>query len=113
MSIRRYSYQQNLLVKYNLKAPYSVTLKIIFIANYCLSLYNIIKCSKTGYYTGCTRNLEKRIQDHNSGKVHYILDKRPIELVSFISFSDKYKTFDFEKYLKTRSGRAFMYKRLV
>lgn len=28
----------------------------------------ILKCSDGSYYTGCTNNLEKRVEDHLSGK---------------------------------------------
>jgi predicted GIY-YIG superfamily endonuclease len=34
-------------------------------------------------------------------------DKLPIELEMYVAFSDKYKAFAFEKYLKSGSGRAF------
>ena len=73
----------------------------------------ILKCSNNSHYTGCTEDIERRIHDHNSGKVHYTVDKRPVELITFISFRDKYKAFEFEKYLKSGSGRAFMKKRFI
>ena len=37
----------------------------------------------------------------------------PIEVITTINFNDKHKAFKFEKYLKSGSGRAFMYKRLI
>jgi len=36
-----------------------------------------------------------------------------VELISYISFKDKYKAFEFEKYLKSGSGAAFRNKRLI
>ena len=72
----------------------------------------ILKCSDDSFYTGCTSDLEDRIKRHNKGQVHFTSDKIPVELVTYIAFSDKYKAFEFEKYLKSGSGRAFAAKRL-
>jgi putative endonuclease len=37
----------------------------------------------------------------------------PVQLIFYCAFKDKYKAFEFEKYLKSGSGRAFMQKRLI
>lgn len=73
----------------------------------------ILKCIDSTHYTGCTGNLKDRLSRHNNGQVHYTKDKLPIELISFIAFQDKYKAFEFEKYLKSGSGIAFRNKRLI
>ena len=74
----------------------------------------ILKCvDGTLFYTGCTNNLKRRIENHSKGQVHYTSDKLPIELVSYTAFMDKYKAYEFEKYLKSGSGIAFRNKRLV
>jgi putative endonuclease len=76
-------------------------------------LVYILKCSDKSFYTGCTNNLKARLERHNKSQVHYTKDKLPIELVTYIAFSDKYKAFEFEKYLKSGSGIAFRNKRLI
>ena len=43
---------------------------------------------------------ENRVQRHNKGQVHYTKNKLPIELITYIAFSDKYKAYNFEKYLQ-------------
>ena len=73
----------------------------------------ILKCSDNTTYTGCTSNLDDRLNRHNRGSVPATKSRRPIELITYIVFSDKYKAFAFEKYLKTGSGRAFLNKRLI
>jgi putative endonuclease len=73
----------------------------------------ILLCSDNTYYVGCTSNLENRLIRHNRKEVHYTQDKLPIEVVSTINFPEKHMAYNFEKYLKSGSGRAFMYKRLV
>ena len=72
-----------------------------------------LKCTNNTYYTGCTSNLENRLKSHNKGQVHYTKDKLPFELVTYIAFSDKYKAYQFEKYLKSGSGIAFRNRRLI
>ena len=37
----------------------------------------------------------------------------PLELITYIVFNDKVRACQFEKYLKTGSGRAFLNKRLI
>ena len=41
------------------------------------------------------------------GQVIATKNKLPVELVTYIAFTDKYKAYNFEKYLKQGSGRAF------
>ncbi len=72
----------------------------------------ILKCSDDSHYTGCTSNIENRLTRHNKGQVHYTKSRLPIELITYIAFSDKYKAIEFEKYLKSHSGRAFASKHL-
>ncbi len=73
----------------------------------------ILRCSDDSFYTGCTNDLKKRLDHHQNGHVHYTKDKLPVELITAIAFSDKYKAYNFEKYLKSGSGIAFRNKRLV
>jgi len=71
-----------------------------------------LKC-KDGYYIGCTNNLKDRINRHKKGQVQATANRLPIELVFHFAISDKYKAFEFEKYLKSGSGRAFIKKHLI
>jgi predicted GIY-YIG superfamily endonuclease len=64
-------------------------------------------------YTGATADLKQRMVDHNAGKSTHTAKFAPWELVSYVAFPDKYKALEFEKYLKSHSGRAFAKKRLV
>lgn len=67
----------------------------------------ILKCADGEPYTGCTENLEERLARHSNGYVPATENRRPVELVTHIVFSDKYKAFEFEKYLKSGSGGHF------
>lgn len=63
-------------------------------------------------YTGYTTNLKHRLQEHNTGESVYTANARPWKLVTFICFTDKHQALEFEKYLKSHSGRAFAQRRL-
>lgn len=67
----------------------------------------ILKCVDSTHYIGCTGNLDERIKRHSGGLVHFTKSRLPVEIVLTIIFRDKYKAFQFEKYLKSGSGRAF------
>jgi len=64
-------------------------------------------------YTGATSDLKKRLKAHNAGKSTHTAKYAPWELQCYIALPDKYKALEFEKYLKSHSGRAFSRKRLV
>ena len=66
-----------------------------------------------GHYIGCTNDLRDRIDRHQRGQIPATADRLPIKLVFYFAISDKYKTFEFEKYLKSGSGRAFTKKHLL
>lgn len=66
-----------------------------------------LKC-KTGYYVGCTHDIQERIIRHQKGQVPATASRLPIKLEFYFVVGDKYKAFEFEKYLKSGSGRAFV-----
>ena len=70
----------------------------------------ILKCSDGKPYTGCTSDWQDRIIRHNKGQIPATKDCLPVRLVSYFAISNKYTAFDFEKYLKSGSGRAFIKK---
>jgi putative endonuclease len=73
----------------------------------------LLKCSDNSNYTGCTQDLEERVKCHNSGYVESTKEKLPVEVIMYFAFKDKVKAFQFEKYLKSGSGRAFKNKHLI
>ena len=67
----------------------------------------ILKCSNNKPYIGCTNNLIKRLRSHNKGYVSATKVLLPIKLICYLGLKNKYTAFNFEKYLKSGSGRAF------
>lgn len=64
-------------------------------------------------YVGITSNLKKRLSNHNSGTTPHTERYKPWEVIVYIYFREKDKAIEFEKYLKSGSGRAFRDKRLL
>ena len=64
------------------------------------------------FYTGLTEDLEGRLRHHNEGSCRHTKKHRPWRIKTAIAFTDRQRALDFERYLKTASGRAFAKKRL-
>ena len=69
----------------------------------------ILEC-KDGFYIGCSADLKDRIPRHHKGQVPSTANRRPLELSVYFAFKEKYMAFNFEKYLKSGSGGAFLKK---
>ena len=63
------------------------------------------------FYTGFTDNLESRLKAHNQKKYEHTSKFIPWRIKTTIAFTNREKAIEFEKYLKTSSGRAFARKR--
>lgn len=61
-------------------------------------------------YVGYTANIGDRLFDHNSGKSAHTAKYKPWILHAYFAFPNKSKALNFEKYLKSHSGRAFAQK---
>jgi len=64
-------------------------------------------------YVGITQNMQQRLANHNIGTTLHSRKYKPWEFVMCVCFKDKDKAIEFEKYLKTASGKAFAKKRLI
>lgn len=61
----------------------------------------ILRCSDASYYTGVTNNLDRRLEEHNSGLIKGYTSKRlPVNLVFSERFSDINDAIRLEKQLK-------------
>ncbi len=70
----------------------------------------ILGYNDVSLYTGCTEDFKAGYQRHINGHVPATKSRLPVELSFYCAFKDKYKAFEFEKYLKSGSGRAFIKK---
>lgn len=70
------------------------------------------ECQPDKFYIGYTLDVESRLVVHNQGGSIYTKDYRPWNLTWYCAFEEKDRVLEFEKYLKSHSGRAFAKKRL-
>jgi predicted GIY-YIG superfamily endonuclease len=76
----------------------------------------ILKSIKTNgaIYVGYTADLKSRLSQHNSpDSKFYSRRHSPWVVESYIGFTDKREAENFETYLKSNSGKAFLRKRLI
>lgn len=71
-----------------------------------------LRC-RDGYYIGCTDDIGDRLERHQKGDVPATVGRLPVKLEFYFAVSDQYKAFEFEKYLKSGSGRAFLKKHFL
>lgn len=68
----------------------------------------IIECSDGSYYTGYTTDVERRVEEHNSGQgAKYTRGRTPVKLVHSESFTSRSKAMQREAEIKslTRAGK--------
>ena len=59
------------------------------------------------YYVGLTSDLPARLADHDAGRCPHTARYRPWQLHVTFELLDEQRAIDFERYLKSGSGRAF------
>jgi putative endonuclease len=77
---------------------------------YYVYLIRSIKYPST-VYVGYTTNFKQRLKTHNSGGSIHTKKDRPWELIVCMAFKNMECAKEFEKYLKSQSGRALAKKR--
>ena len=65
------------------------------------------------HYVGITTDLKQRVAEHNGGKSPHTRKFKPWNLVAYTAFADGQTAHDFEKYLKSGSGKAFLNRHFI
>ena len=69
----------------------------------------ILKSLKDGKrYIGYTKNLYRRLSEHNSGGCKSTRNRRPLELVYHEDYDSKTEAMKRERFFKSTSGRVFL-----
>lgn len=76
-------------------------------------VYILYSSKSDGFYYGSTDDIQQRVNAHNSGLVPSTKPYKPWKIVWYGAFTTSKLASDFEKYLKTGSGKSFAYKRLI
>ena len=64
------------------------------------------------FYTGYTKDLRKRLEEHNKGLVQSTKNRRPLKLVYYEGCLTQKDATQREKYLKTAWGKRYLKNRL-
>jgi putative endonuclease len=64
------------------------------------------------FYTGYTKNLKLRFEEHKKGKVESTKDRKPLKLIYYEACLNQQDATHREKYLKTYLGKMFFKNRL-
>ena len=64
------------------------------------------------FYTGFTKNLKLRFEQHNKGQVESTKERCPFTLIYYEACLDEEDAKKREKYLKSYHGKMFLKKRL-
>jgi putative endonuclease len=68
-----------------------------------------LKSQKDGtLYIGMTSDIEKRLKQHNTGKTSSNRHRIPFEILYTREFQTRIEAREWEKYLKSGSGREFL-----
>ena len=66
----------------------------------------VLKCKDNSYYIGSTKNIEKRLSNHQGGRVRYTMSRLPVKLIFLKSFEDYSQALFFEKKIKSWKKRS-------
>lgn len=75
--------------------------------------YILLSSKSHIFYYGYTHDIRQRLSQHNSGTMKATSPHIPWKLVWYCAFETEKEAKDFELYLKSGSGKAFAYKRLL
>lgn len=65
------------------------------------------------HYVGLSSDVLARIEAHNGGRSPHTAKNRPWRLIATVEFQNEAKAINFEKYLKSGTGRAFLKARIL
>ncbi len=73
----------------------------------------VLKSSLDGeFYIGCTSDTQKRLKEHNQGKVVSTRHRKPLKLVYEEAYSDAYEAFRQERFYKTANGKRELLRKM-
>jgi putative endonuclease len=78
----------------------------------CYYTYVIQSVNDMNFYTGYTKDLKLRFEQHNKGLIESTKDRRPFKLIYYEACLNQDDATRREKYLKSYHGKMFLYRRL-
>lgn len=75
--------------------------------------YVLLSMQDKKFYVGHTTNLEKRLSEHNNGKVESTRKRRPFQIIYYEACLVQQDALKRERYLKTTWGKRYLRNRLA
>ena len=75
-------------------------------------VYLLLSEKDSRFYTGSTNNLQRRLQEHNSGNVMSTKNRRPLQIIYYEACINEKDAQQREKYLKSGMGKRYLKNRL-
>ena len=75
-------------------------------------IYVLQSAKDRKFYTGFTKNLKSRFDEHQKGKVESTKDKRPLKLIYYEACLSREKAGSRELFLKSGMGKRYLKNRL-
>lgn len=72
----------------------------------------VLNLNNNKFYIGYTKNLKRRLKEHNRGESKYTKTKRPLNLVYFEGYVNLDDAKGRERFLKGGSGHKYLKKQL-
>jgi len=72
----------------------------------------VLECSDGFWYTGYTKNIRNRLEEHTKGQVDSTKRRIPVKLIYFEGCINQQDATKREKYLKTTYGKRYIRNRL-
>jgi putative endonuclease len=76
-------------------------------------VYVLLSLKDNGWYIGSSNSTNRRLKEHNSGKVKSTQNRRPLKLIYSESFSNRSRAEKAEQYYKSGAGRIKLRKLLI
>ena len=76
-------------------------------------VYVLQSLSYNNHYIGSTENIEKRLDEHNTGKCRYTSGRMPWQLVYKEEYNSRGEAMKREKFLKSGQGRKLLKEKLI
>ena len=75
-------------------------------------VYILFSFKDKKFYVGYSQNLNRRLREHQRGKVRSTKNRRPLQLVCYEAYLTKTEAQRREKYLKSSDGKKNLRKRI-
>ena len=71
-------------------------------------VYILMSLKDGNFYVGYTKNVQRRLEEHNSGRITSTKDRRPMKLIYWEGSISQQDATRREKYLKTSGGKRYI-----